>query len=230
MENGNIAFALKRCPPGKQFVIDDTQAPQVRPSVDRVSFCLFGRHVKRSPDKKACLCRGCCIRGKRREQLGDAKVEHLGMALRCDHHIGRLQVAVDNTMFVGFFECTSYLQNDRCSVFDWEGTILQPGRKSLPGDTLHNEVVHAVLLAYVVYGGDVGVAQLRQRQCLLAKAAAGLFARHQARREYLDGYDTFQLLIACAIYRAHTTGANRFCDGIAPQLMSRGQNLPSDGE
>src|SRR6185312_6216106 len=97
-------------------------------------------------------------------------------------------------------------------------------------DTLHDEVVHAVLLAYVVYRGDVGEAQLRQRQGFLAKAPAALLACHQAGREYFDSYDTFQLLIACAVYRAHTTGPNRLDDGIAPQSVARSQNLPTNRE
>ncbi len=132
---------------------------------------------------------------------------------------------MNHSLFMGLFERSCDLPNDRRRSFDGERAGLQRSRKSLARNALHHQVVHFVLLANVVYGGDMGVAQLRQRQRLFAKSSARLISCHQTGREYLDGYDTFELLIARAIDRPHTTGANGLEDRIAPQLLSRDQNL-----
>jgi hypothetical protein len=41
------------------------------------------------------------------------------MSLRRDHHVGGLQVAVDNPVFMGFFERFGDLLDDRGGVLRW---------------------------------------------------------------------------------------------------------------
>ena len=76
--------------------------------------------------------------------------------------------------------------------------------------------VDAVLLANVVYGSDMGMTELGERKGFLAKPPAGVIIRDQAGGKNLDGYKTFQLFIARAVYGAHAPGADGLNDGVAP--------------
>jgi len=71
--------------------LEITPSETGRPLSQLFSLCLFRRHVFRSADERPSLRHAGKISGAR-----DAKIHHVGAAVRVQHDILRLQVAVDN--------------------------------------------------------------------------------------------------------------------------------------
>jgi hypothetical protein len=63
--------------------------------------------------------------------------------------------------------------------------------------------MHAVLLADVVYGADVGVVECRDRPRFALEASAQLWTAHKLDRQHLDRDRSVQARVARTIYVAH---------------------------
>ena len=75
---------------GQQLVADDTDGEEVGAQIHSSALDLLGRAVTGCPDERRGIAR------QRSTHAGDAEIEHLEPPVRVDHHVERLDVAVDD--------------------------------------------------------------------------------------------------------------------------------------
>src|SRR4030095_902796 len=98
-------FLLKRDASSDHFVKHNTDAPNVRATIDLTSASLFRRHVSSSSDQRSrcclhqinCLCVSINWTFGRVAQLGHTKVEHFEDTVTSDHQVFGFDVAVNNS-------------------------------------------------------------------------------------------------------------------------------------
>ncbi len=96
-----------------------------------------------------------------RSQAGEPEVGDPRPAAPVDHHVGRLEVAVQDALLVGGRQPRAELARDlHRLVLGQPADAAQQRRQVLAVDVLHGQVVVAVDLADVVDAADVGVGDL----------------------------------------------------------------------
>ena len=103
-------------------------------------------------------------------QLGQSEVENLDHSRIVDHHVGRLQVAVNDACRMGARQRIGNLQRILRGHIGRQTAARDRLVEGLPSDVLHHHVVHAVLRTDVVNDANVGVLQAGDRLGLLHKA------------------------------------------------------------
>ena len=119
----------------QHFEKDDPEGPDVSAAVDFLAAGLFGAHVSCGAHDGADLGHGCghgrCARygflgntftGKNSRQ---AEVQNLHFAIGSTLHVGRLEIAVDDALFMSFFKSFSDLTRHINGVIDGHRTIAQ---------------------------------------------------------------------------------------------------------
>ena len=94
-------------PPGKQQVENATRGPDIGPPVGGLAQKPFRRDVVEGADHHARLC----VAGGF-FQAGDAKIDNFDIAIRLNHDVCRLDVAVDNALLVCIAQTEAQLAND----------------------------------------------------------------------------------------------------------------------
>ena len=146
-------LALDREPQG------GAEGPQVGGRADRFGLDLLGRHVGGRPDHQA-------GRGQPGVALdrGDAEVGQLGGAVLPDHHVLRLEVAVDDPGPVGRLQRVQQPEPEPGGPFRAERPLaadqLLQGRRR---DQLHDDEVLPAVVGDVVDGDHAGMAEPGRR-------------------------------------------------------------------
>ena len=107
----------------------------------------------------------------RRRDLGQAKVQHLGVPALGDKNVGRLDVAMNDAFGMGGIERIGNLDGEPQQRVQFHRT---PRDQILQGhalEILHGDKRLAILLANVVDGADVGMVQRGSGLGLALKAA-----------------------------------------------------------
>jgi hypothetical protein len=148
---------------GQHLEQEDPERVDVASRVDAVGLApgLLGRHVQdgahhRAGDRHAALVGG---RGLvTADRLGQAEVEQLGGAVRRDHHVGRLEVAVDHAALVGELHGPGDRGHGRDHVAAVDAGAAGRAEVSVERhavDELHRVVPVPAVDAAVVHAGDV---------------------------------------------------------------------------
>src|SRR5437773_3045582 len=90
--------------PGEDLIEDQSERVEVRPYCDLTAGTLLGRHVRRSAGHLAAVS---FISKRGEAEVGDAR----GPAA-IDHHVGRLQIAMDDSQAVGSGESGAEIAGD----------------------------------------------------------------------------------------------------------------------
>src|SRR5262245_48885399 len=101
--------AFEHRPSSQHFVQDTAEGKNIGALVDRATFRLFRRHVRRGSEDHAGL--RCCeaeswrvgkvrLPGLGFEGFSQSEVEYLHPPVWCDLHIGRFQVSMNDSFFV----------------------------------------------------------------------------------------------------------------------------------
>src|SRR2546427_3175718 len=155
----------------------------------RVAAVLLGRHVAR----------------RAHDETGDAPVEDEDLAELADHHILRLEIAMNDAMRMRKGHCVAHAQEDR------EARVRigrrRPAIEALPAHTFHRIEQTAVCQpAEVVNGHHARMLEPRQDARLLLKMLGqGLIA--DKRIEHLDRYLAVEHRIACEVDGADAAAA-----------------------
>ncbi len=178
--------------PGEHLVKDDTQGKQVCTRIYRIRPHLFRGHVGRSTKRHPHLSQGGCevliLSLVTLQALGQPEVHHLGMPLRGEHDVGRLQVPVHDAPGVGQRKGVSHFSADAEGLPKGQGTGLEAVLQGLPLNVLHDEKVLAVVGAGDLFDvADVGVLEGGSRLSLAQKAPADLLVLLEVRGEELQG-------------------------------------------
>ena len=201
--------------PDRHFVEDDAQGPEVGPGVDFVAAGLFGRHVGDRPHGRSGLGQPGFA-----GQLGQSEIEDLGQAVRGDHDIARLDVAVDDAVFVGLGQSLGDLGGDADRVGRGQRAAGDPLLEGLAGITGHGDVETAVLrFVDVVNGADVRVVEARRGAGLVDEPLPGLGIGRESGRQELQGDPSVEAEVLGLVDDAHA----------APAELADDAELPGDG-
>ena len=107
--------------------------------------------------------------GELLSQLGDAKVEHLHIAIAPDHDVLGLDVAVHNSSIMRGCQRRGSLNCDFQNVRKLEVSFIKTTPQRFTFDQLAGNVIERIYLTDIVDGDDVGVIQRQQRARLLLK-------------------------------------------------------------
>ncbi len=152
---------------------NDAQGVHVRPPVEpgRVGGDLFRAHVAQSAEQLAGLG---SARGRQKVgggDMGDAEVEHLGLAGLIDQDVAGLEVAMNDALFVGVLHRVAHLGQQleaRRRVETATAGVLVQGH---PADELHGEERLAVFAhPRFVDLSDAGMLEPGQDLCFVAEA------------------------------------------------------------
>ena len=152
--------ALERLLSGEELVKDDAGGKNVGAPVDLLSLDLLRRHVGGRAHHGARLGGAGLAFGV--ADAGHAEVGKLCMALDVDHHVGRLDVPVDDARIVCEVHGSEQFGHQADGSPDFEPLARVEGRfQLLAADVLHDDVGNLALFAEVVDLDDIRVVEPR---------------------------------------------------------------------
>jgi len=143
--------------------------------------------------------------GRIRRLGGDAEVEELHAAAR-DHHVGGLQIAMDDAAAMRLVQGIDDLDGVRQRLLDRHRPPRETLLQRLTFDVLHHQVLDAILLADVVDRADVWVVEARDDLGFTPERAARRRIVRAVRRQDLDRDRPVQARVDSAVHLAHPAG------------------------
>ena len=131
--------------------------------VDLTADRLLGAHVRSSAhhDVRPCHPRPSLVLGPRLapRQFRQTEVQHLDLRGRCNHHVGRLHIAVNDPDGVRCLQCFRDLAADGDDVARRQVPSTQMLGQRSTLDMFHRDEVMTVALAGVVDDRDIGMCE-----------------------------------------------------------------------
>ena len=150
------------------------------------------------------------------DRPGDPEVDDLDLAVPPDQDVAGLDVTVDQTAGVGCREGPGDGRRDPGGLSGRQGAAATDDRREvLTVDQLHDDVRTGRILAVVVDGDDVRVAQRRGRLGLLAEPGREIGVAQVFRSQQLDRDVTAQLGVERSIDGRHAALAEQLDQPIA---------------
>src|SRR5687767_281031 len=166
--------------------------------IDTASGDLLGRHVVNRAHEGAVL-RHAGV-GKPR----DAEVQYLHHATRIDHHVGGLDVAVNDAVVVSVGQSLTYLLDDFEAPYEIERrAAAQRAIEGFAGDVLHRHERSALKFADVEHDDDIWMTQLRDGARLAREALPNLGMVAEILFQQFDGDRPIKLRIVREVQRPH---------------------------
>ena len=212
---------------GNDLVERGAEGEDVGAGVGRLAVELLRRHVlQRAQDgsragQRRRAGRGLAAAGFRlaRAELRQAEVEQLHAVGR-EHHVPRLQIAVDDPLPVRRVERVRDGDAGRQRLVEREGAALEtPGQRLAP-EQLHDQVVGTVLAADVVQRADVRMTQRGHRPRLALEALPRLGIGGDLPRQDLDGHRAIEAGIGGAVDLAHAAGPEGCVDPVGAERLT----------
>ena len=156
----------------------------------------------------------------RSRDLGHAEIRDLDRAVLVDHDVGRLDVAVNDALFVGIIQCCRGLVQhvEDGLLVRWLIAEQQLFQRR-PVHALHRDVGDIGLFAHVVNHHDAGMRQSASRLSLAEQPLAQLFPLGligQVRKpDCLDGYRAADSGVLRAVDDTHRSAA-QFTQNLVP--------------
>ena len=153
---------------GEQLVAGDAVRKDVGERIGGRAVELFRRHVRQGADERT-LGRDA---GRRRlRQQGDAEIHDLHAAVRQQHDVGGLHIAVDDALGVGMVQSRGHLGHDVQLLQEAQRPLVDDGTfQVLALKQFHDEVGRTFVLAEIVNDNDILVAQFAGGRRLVAEA------------------------------------------------------------
>jgi hypothetical protein len=198
-----VGRPLERPAAGQHPVEHDAQAVNVAGGAQRlgVAVDLFRRQVRQRanhhPGSGHPRVRGSA-------PAGQAEVHHHRFPALVHHHVGRLQVPVDDPRLVGHVQRPRHQGGEvgrrRLGQAPF---FLQPGQQGSSGKQRHRQVVNAVDLAHVVDRAQVGVGEGGRDPGLAVEALERLGVGARAEAGDLEGHLPVELGVVGQVNPAH---------------------------
>ena len=189
---------------------------------------LLGGHVRNRPNHGSLGgdwrgLRDRLVPGDFLGNLGQPEVEHLHATVPGEHHVGRLEVAVDDALVVGGGQ----------RIGDGDAAVKDPRQgKAVGGDDLvqalafdqfHREKAHAGVFLHGIERDDVRMVQARDRlRFALEALEAGGVGGHVGGKD-LEGNVAVEARVAGAVHLAHPSGADEGVDFVRTEPGAGGK-------
>jgi hypothetical protein len=157
------------------------------------------------------------------ERFGETKIQHLGRAVGGDHHVGGLQVTMDDAAIVGGLEGLGDLPRDGDRLVDRDRAAGQTRRQRLARDVFHDEISRTFVVGQLVNAGDVRVLECAERLRLALEAGHALGVGRELWRQGLDRHVPPELRVARPIHLAHAPGAEVGEDFVRSEACAGGE-------
>ena len=227
-EHVQVLYAHERSSAGEALEQDAAERKQIASPIQRLLLNLFGGHVGRRADNPVRLrqARDCCVaRGGvcRGNHLGDAKVQELGLTLWRQHHVLRLQIAMDDVAAMSGSERVGDLSRDAQRVGKRQRATSQARGQRFARHVLHDHVRPAGRIgADVVDRADAGMIERSNRLRFLQQPPGDEVARPPSRVDELDRHIAAQRRVAGEIHLAHAARADQPAQPITSEFGALG--------
>ncbi len=185
------------------LVEHDAQRVDVRADVHQFAAPLLGGHVGRGAQDAA---RGGEL-GRPGEHLGDAEVGQVGVVALVEQHVVRLQVAVDDALFVGEGQRTGDLAEHPRRQRQRQRPARQAVVQAATAYGLHDDVDVLAFAPEVNDRQDVRVLQAGDELRLVLEAGDELLVVGQLSRHHLDGHVAVHRSLAGQVDGGHPSPA-----------------------
>ena len=208
-EDGERVVAVEGQAAGGELVEHDAEGVEIGAAVDFFAQRLLGRHVGDGAGDAA-------LAGDADGALadGEAEIDELdrgGAGAVGEEDVGGFEVAVDEAVLVGVAEGFAELGGELDGFFEGFGFAFLEARAF---DQLHDEVGHVLVLADVVDGDHVRVAEGGRGAGLAEEALAGV-ADLVVGAEDLDRHRALEVRVPGAEDDAHAAAADLLVEAVA---------------
>jgi hypothetical protein len=206
VDDRECAGAVERRLTSHHLVRDHAKRPEIRPCIHRLAGRLLGRHVRGGAHRTAGSGElRCCLAGFHPRK---PKIQYFDVSRRCQHQVGRFEIAVDDARAVRRVERVSHLREDAGDLADRHSTVGQAQRQGFALVVRHRDKRLASVVANLVHGRDVGVIERAGGARLPQQAGGGIGIMDRSRRQEFKRDPPLQVRILGQIHRAHTAGAD----------------------
>ena len=139
----------------------------------------------------------------------------------CQKQVFRLQIAMDDALFMGRCQPLRNLYPIVDNFTDRQRAALQPVAKRLALQELRNKVRRSVVQPHLVHGQNIGVIQGGRRTRLLFETAQPVRLGRRKPRQNLDGDVAIQPRVPGAIHLAHASRPNERNDFVVIDELVR---------
>jgi hypothetical protein len=222
-EDGELALALERHPPGQRLVEHAGQRVDVGAAIDLLALDLLRRDVGDRAHEGLLSGQAARARGV----LGQPEVRQVRVVVAADQDVGRLDVAVDQPVGMGLVERRADLghQVDRALGIERAFVVQQPAQVGAV-DVAHRQEDHAVGLAEVEDLDDMGMPQSGRDLRLAQEAPPHAVVARQAVGQDLERDAPAVADPLGPVHRTARAFADELDDAIARQDRADGQ-LPA---
>ncbi len=151
---------------------------------------------------------------------GQAEIQHLHEAVRGDHDVPGLEIAVDHALGMRERQRFRDLRSDRQRLHAGDGTPIQLFPQRGPVDHLHRQKVHVLIGVEVVDRRDVGVVQVREGEGFAPEALAGVVALEHPGGQDLERHLALEPRVAGLVDDAHSAFPDLPEDAVMGNLLA----------
>ena len=152
-----------------------------------------------------------------------AEVEHLDGAVRADFDVRRLQITMDDALFVRRLQRLGYLFRDQQRLIERDRSAGGSLRQVLALDELHDEGAHAARFLEAVNVRDVRMVQRRERLGFPCEPGEPFGIVSERVRQDFERDIAIELRVASLIDLSHPTFADRRSDFVHAEAGTRGE-------
>ena len=199
---------------------DHAQREDVGPRIERASEHLLRRHVA----GRAHACTGFGEQGRRvtpdlgagvgSERLGQPEVHHFHVALRRDHDVGGLEIAMHHAAAMGFFQGLGQLGRHLDDLPHREERAPGDDVERLAFHIFHGDEQPALGVANFIHLADERMVERRGGQRLAPQPPPRDRVRLDLGRQQLDGDTPLEERVLCEKHLPHPAGAERGVDAV----------------
>ena len=211
--NGGVP--VKRGFPGEHFVEDQPESVDVHAMVESLALGLFGRHIRR----RAHHAPG--HRGILRVRSRNAEIHHLQAAIRPDHDVLRLQVAMHNGLAMRLGEALRQLPRELDGAPGFQAALaLQKAAQALSLHEFHREIDRVARAMEFVQSRHVAMRDLVRQQQFVLEALQNLRIAGDLGLQDLQRHNLAGLTVPHLIDDAHAA-APQFAEHLISRRQSR---------
>jgi len=180
--------------------------------VGRLAPRLFGRDIASGSQHPSVLCEA-----GHRERPGDSEIADLDDFVRGYQYVLRLDIAVNNTVAMRVGECVDYLARDiGDGICGKRRALIDQFLERLSVYVFHDDIVDAVGIAGIVYGGDIPVDEAGSGMGFPLEALDKMAVVRKTEMQYFYRHRTVEHRVERPVDRSHAAAPYGFVNPVTP--------------